>query len=66
MKELSDQVKGMTTFIQQVIGTSTGEHARAWASSFAVTFANIPNPTFSNIPCPPNPNQERSDDAVRD
>ncbi|CAF2072788.1 unnamed protein product [Brassica napus] len=26
VKELSDQVKGMTTFIQQVIGTSTGEH----------------------------------------
>ncbi|XP_013635826.1 PREDICTED: uncharacterized protein LOC106341666 [Brassica oleracea var. oleracea] len=26
--ELSDQVKVMTTFIQQVIGTSTGEHAR--------------------------------------
>ncbi|KAH0858776.1 hypothetical protein HID58_087037 [Brassica napus] len=25
VKELSDQVKGMTTFIQQVIGTSTGE-----------------------------------------
>lgn len=25
VKELSDQVKGMTTFIQQVIDTSTGE-----------------------------------------
>ncbi|KAH0902636.1 hypothetical protein HID58_042139, partial [Brassica napus] len=29
VKELSDQVKGMTTFIQQVIGTSTGEHERS-------------------------------------
>ena len=26
VSELSDQVKGMTTFIQQIIGTSTGEH----------------------------------------
>lgn len=25
VKELKDQVKGMTTFIQQIIGTSTGE-----------------------------------------
>ncbi|KAL0680348.1 hypothetical protein Bca4012_008330 [Brassica carinata] len=74
VKELSDQVKGMTTFIQQVIGTSTGEQARVWASSFAVAFANIPNPAFANVPnpafanvpSPPNPNQERSDDAVRD
>ncbi|CDY72443.1 BnaAnng41170D [Brassica napus] len=66
VKELSDQVKGMTTFIQQVIGTSTGEQARVWASSFAVAFVNIPNPAFANVPSPPNPNQERSDDAVRD
>ncbi|WZZ21225.1 hypothetical protein YC2023_122612 [Brassica napus] len=57
VKELSDQVKGMTTFIQQVIGTSTGEQARVWASSFAVAFANIPNPAFANVPSPPNPNQ---------
>ncbi|KAL0854124.1 hypothetical protein Bca101_059276 [Brassica carinata] len=27
--------------------------ARAWASSFAVVFANIPNPAFTNIPSPP-------------
>ncbi|XP_048596486.1 uncharacterized protein LOC106413195 [Brassica napus] len=40
--------------------------ARVWASSFAVAFANIPNPAFANVPSPPNPNQERSDDAVRD
>uniref|UniRef100_A0A0D3E8U0 Uncharacterized protein n=1 Tax=Brassica oleracea var. oleracea TaxID=109376 RepID=A0A0D3E8U0_BRAOL len=66
VKELSDQVKGMTTFIQQVIGTSTGEQARVWVSSFAVGFADIPNPAFANVPVPPNPNQERSDDAVRD
>ncbi|KAF3565454.1 hypothetical protein DY000_02014945 [Brassica cretica] len=66
VKELSDQVKGMTTFIQQVIGTSTGEQARVWVSSFAVGFADIPNPDFANVPVPPNPNQERSDDAVRD
>ncbi|WZZ76347.1 hypothetical protein YC2023_087717 [Brassica napus] len=66
VKELSDQVKGMTTFIQQVIDTSTGEQARVWASSFAVAFANILNPAFANVPSPPNPNQERSDDAVRD
>ncbi|CAN7000861.1 unnamed protein product [Brassica oleracea var. botrytis] len=52
VKELSDQVKGMTTFIQQVIGTST-----VWASSFAVPFANIPNPAFANVPVPPNSNQ---------
>lgn len=26
VKELSNQVKGMSTFIQQIIGTSTGEH----------------------------------------
>ncbi|KAH0938505.1 LOW QUALITY PROTEIN: hypothetical protein HID58_005966 [Brassica napus] len=65
VKELSDQVKGMTTFIQQVIGTSTGEQARVWASSFAVAFANIPNPAFANVPSPPNPNQERSDDATK-
>lgn len=26
VKELSDQVKGITTFIQQIIGTSTGKH----------------------------------------
>nr|VDD24394.1 unnamed protein product [Brassica oleracea] len=57
VKELSDQVKGMTTFIQQ---------ARVWASSFAVPFANIPNPAFANVPVPPNSNQEWSDDAVRD
>ncbi|CAH8382768.1 unnamed protein product [Eruca vesicaria subsp. sativa] len=57
VKELSDQVKGMTTFIQQIIGTSTGEQARAWAASFAVAFANIPDPTFANIPNPPNPDQ---------
>ncbi|KAH0856956.1 hypothetical protein HID58_085217 [Brassica napus] len=37
-----------------------------WASSFALAFANIPNPAFTNVPVPPNPNQERSDDAVRD
>ncbi|XP_048620313.1 uncharacterized protein LOC111213807 [Brassica napus] len=66
VKELSDQVKGMTTFIQQVIDTSTSEQARVWASSFAVAFANILNPAFANVPSPPNPNQERSDDAVRD
>ncbi|KAL0842840.1 hypothetical protein Bca101_016085 [Brassica carinata] len=58
VKDLSDQVKGMTTFIQQIIGTSTGEQARAWAASFAVAFANIPNPSFANIPTPLNPNQE--------
>ncbi|CAH8337330.1 unnamed protein product [Eruca vesicaria subsp. sativa] len=57
VKELSDQVKGMSTFIQQIIGTSSGEQARAWAASFAVAFANIPDPTFANIPNPPNPNQ---------
>ncbi|CAN7029760.1 unnamed protein product [Brassica oleracea var. botrytis] len=57
VKELSDQVKGMTTFIQQVIGTSTGEQARVWVSSFAVGFADIPNPAFANVPVPPNPNQ---------
>ncbi|CAF2029621.1 unnamed protein product [Brassica napus] len=57
VKELSDQVKGMTTFIQQVIDTSTGEQARVRASSFAVAFANIPNPAFANVPSPPNPNQ---------
>nr|VDD09870.1 unnamed protein product [Brassica oleracea] len=53
VSELSDQVKGMTTFIQQIIGTSTGEHVRARATSFDVAFANIPNPTFANIPDPP-------------
>uniref|UniRef100_A0A0D3CJH2 Uncharacterized protein n=1 Tax=Brassica oleracea var. oleracea TaxID=109376 RepID=A0A0D3CJH2_BRAOL len=58
VKELSDQVKGMSTFIQQIISTSTGEQARAWAASFAVAFANIPNPPFANIPTPSNPNQE--------
>ncbi|CAH8316363.1 unnamed protein product [Eruca vesicaria subsp. sativa] len=58
VKDLSDQVKGMTTFIQQVIGTSSGEQARTWASSFAVAFANIPNPAFANIPNPPHQNQE--------
>ncbi|XP_013617059.1 PREDICTED: uncharacterized protein LOC106323493 [Brassica oleracea var. oleracea] len=58
VKELSNQVKGMSTFIQQIIGTSTGEQARAWAASFAVAFANIPNPPFANIPTPSNPNQE--------
>ncbi|CAN6914088.1 unnamed protein product, partial [Brassica oleracea] len=57
VKDLSDQVKGMTTFIQQVIGTSTGEQARVWASSFAVAFANIPNPSFANVPVLSNPNQ---------
>uniref|UniRef100_A0A0D3C0J5 Uncharacterized protein n=2 Tax=Brassica oleracea TaxID=3712 RepID=A0A0D3C0J5_BRAOL len=57
VKELSDQVKGMTTFIQQIISTSTGEQARAWAASFAVAFANIPNPTFANMPTPQNPDQ---------
>ncbi|CAG7885597.1 unnamed protein product [Brassica rapa] len=51
--ELSYQVKWMTTFIQQIIGTSTGSRA----TSFAVAFANIPNPTFDNIPDPPNPDQ---------
>ncbi|KAH0853821.1 hypothetical protein HID58_092849, partial [Brassica napus] len=29
--------------------------ARAWAASFAVAFANIPNPTFANMPTPQNP-----------
>ncbi|XP_048592046.1 uncharacterized protein LOC111213214 isoform X3 [Brassica napus] len=61
VKELSDQVKGMTTFIQQIIGTSTGEQARAWAASFAVAFANIPNPTFANMPTPQNPDQVNDD-----
>ncbi|KAG5381971.1 hypothetical protein IGI04_033441 [Brassica rapa subsp. trilocularis] len=60
VKELSNQVKGMSTFIQQIIGTSTGEQARAWAASFAVAFANIPNPPFTNIPTPSNPNQVNS------
>ncbi|CAG7907315.1 unnamed protein product [Brassica rapa] len=60
VKELSNQVKGMSTFIQQIIGTSTGEQARAWAASFAVAFANIPNPPFANIPTPSNPNQVNS------
>ncbi|WZZ17446.1 hypothetical protein YC2023_110535 [Brassica napus] len=52
--ELKSQVKELS------------DQARVWASSFAVAFANIPNPAFANVPSPPNPNQERSDDAVRD
>ncbi|KAH0912041.1 hypothetical protein HID58_035362 [Brassica napus] len=50
----------------QVFGPERPGRARVWASSFAVAFANIPNPAFANVPSPPNPNQERSDDAVRD
>ncbi|KAG2261470.1 hypothetical protein Bca52824_068549 [Brassica carinata] len=38
--------------------TATRQEARAWAASFAVAFANIPNPSFANIPTPLNPNQE--------
>ncbi|KAF2604676.1 hypothetical protein F2Q70_00027474 [Brassica cretica] len=59
VKELSDQVKGMTMFIQQIISTSTDEQARAWAASFAVAFANIPNPTFANMPTPQNHDQNK-------
>ncbi|CAF1852355.1 unnamed protein product [Brassica napus] len=62
VSELSDQVKGMTTFIQQIIGTSTGEHVRERATSFDVAFANIPNPTFANIPDPPD--QERIEGII--
>ncbi|KAL0659977.1 hypothetical protein Bca4012_080562 [Brassica carinata] len=54
VKELSDQVKGMTTFIQQVIDTSTGEQVIIY---FIIAFANILNPAFANVPSPPNPNQ---------
>ncbi|KAH0862926.1 hypothetical protein HID58_080137, partial [Brassica napus] len=49
--ELNTQVSELSdSFIQQIIGTSTGEQARAWATSFIVDFANIPNPTFANVP----------------
>ncbi|CAH2035777.1 unnamed protein product [Thlaspi arvense] len=54
VKDLRDQVKAMNTFIQQILGTSTGEQATAWASSFAAAFANIQNPGFANIPAVPN------------
>ncbi|CAL9238178.1 unnamed protein product, partial [Arabidopsis halleri] len=47
VKQLSDQVNGLTTFVQKIIGTSTADQARAWATSFAAAFTNIPNPTFA-------------------
>ncbi|KAH0898593.1 hypothetical protein HID58_048161 [Brassica napus] len=50
----------------QVFGPERPGRARVWASSFAVAFANILNPAFTNVPVPPNPNQEWSDDDVRD
>ncbi|CAH2079463.1 unnamed protein product [Thlaspi arvense] len=58
VKGFRDQVKAMSTFIQQILGTSNGEQA----SSFTVAFGNIPNPTFANMPNLPNP-QEMGDGA---
>ncbi|CAH2035775.1 unnamed protein product [Thlaspi arvense] len=54
VKGLGDQVKAMSTFIQQILGTSTSKQATAWALSFAAPFAHIQNPGFANIPVVPN------------
>ncbi|VVB06418.1 unnamed protein product [Arabis nemorensis] len=48
--------------IRGVLGTATREQASAWATSFAGAFADIPNPTFANMPNPSNP-QEMDDGA---
>ncbi|KAG7572515.1 putative transposase Ptta/En/Spm plant [Arabidopsis suecica] len=63
VKQLSDQVNGLTTFVQKIIGTSTADQARACATSFTATFANIPYPTFANTLNPTNANQAINDDA---
>ncbi|XP_023644240.1 uncharacterized protein LOC111832134 [Capsella rubella] len=49
VNELGAQVKAMSTFIRQILGTSTRDQANTWAASFATAFSIIPNLAFANI-----------------